>query len=176
MDTKGGKWRGSAGGGGMNWEIGIDIYTLIRLKWITNKNLLYKKINKVLKKTPKKPHPGCPDTFAQHTCSWQAPTPMLYLISNHLIMPLRLGFQEMEILPWMGRVGGTPKFSTLAFYLSPESGPEKCRTLTRVHTNTHVHTHPQRTHMHPHTHVPTHPHPREYTHMHTQKHIGDTDT
>ena len=41
MDTKGGKWWG-AGGGGMNWEIGIDIYTLICIKQITNKNLLYK--------------------------------------------------------------------------------------------------------------------------------------
>ena len=30
MDTKGGKWWG--GGGGMNWEIGIDIYTLICIK------------------------------------------------------------------------------------------------------------------------------------------------
>ena len=28
MDTKGGKW-GVGGGGGMNWEIGIDIYALI---------------------------------------------------------------------------------------------------------------------------------------------------
>ena len=37
MDTKGGKW----GGGGMNWEIGIDMYTLMWIKWITNKNLLY---------------------------------------------------------------------------------------------------------------------------------------
>ena len=39
--------RGRGGGGGgsvMNWEIGIDIYTPICLKWITNKNLLYKKI------------------------------------------------------------------------------------------------------------------------------------
>ena len=42
MDTKGGKWQG-VGSGGMNWEIGIDIYTLICVKWITNKNLLYKK-------------------------------------------------------------------------------------------------------------------------------------
>ena len=42
MDTKGGKWRG-VGGGGMNWEIGIDTYTLICIKWITNKNLLYKR-------------------------------------------------------------------------------------------------------------------------------------
>ena len=43
MDTKGGKWQGD-GGGVMNWEFGIDIYTLICIKWITNKNLLYKKI------------------------------------------------------------------------------------------------------------------------------------
>ena len=34
------------GGGGMNWEIGIDIYTPICIKQITNKNLLYKKIIK----------------------------------------------------------------------------------------------------------------------------------
>ena len=45
MGTKGGKWRGV--GGRMNWEIGIDMYTLICIKWITNKNLLYKKINKI---------------------------------------------------------------------------------------------------------------------------------
>ena len=48
MDTKGGR------GGGMNWEIGIDIYTLIGIKWITNKNLLYKKINKIKLKVKKK--------------------------------------------------------------------------------------------------------------------------
>ena len=35
---------GGGGGGVMNWEIGIDMYTLICIKWITNKNLLYKKI------------------------------------------------------------------------------------------------------------------------------------
>ena len=32
-----------------NWETGIDIYTLICIKWITNKNLLYKKIKLNLK-------------------------------------------------------------------------------------------------------------------------------
>ena len=32
---------GWGGGGVMNWEIGIDIYTLICIKWITNENLLY---------------------------------------------------------------------------------------------------------------------------------------
>ena len=29
----------------MNWEIGIDMYTLMYIKLMTNKNLLYKKIN-----------------------------------------------------------------------------------------------------------------------------------
>ena len=42
---QGGKVAG--GGGVMNWEIGIDMYTLICIKWITNKNLLYNKINKI---------------------------------------------------------------------------------------------------------------------------------
>ena len=27
--------------GGLNWVIGIDIHTLLYIKWITNKNLLY---------------------------------------------------------------------------------------------------------------------------------------
>ena len=45
MDTKGGKrWRGG-GGGGMNWAIGIDMYTLMCIKWMTNKNLLFIKKN-----------------------------------------------------------------------------------------------------------------------------------
>ena len=54
IDTKGGKRRGGHGGGVMNWAIGTDIYTLICTKWITNKNLLYKKIkfkNSIKKKT-----------------------------------------------------------------------------------------------------------------------------
>ena len=29
------------GWGGMNWELEIDIYTLLYIKWITNGNLLY---------------------------------------------------------------------------------------------------------------------------------------
>ena len=33
---------GGVGGCGMNWEIGVDIYTTICIKLITNKNLLYK--------------------------------------------------------------------------------------------------------------------------------------
>ena len=47
MDTKGGKWWGGGDGGVMNWEIGIDMYTLICIKQMTNKNLLYKKINEI---------------------------------------------------------------------------------------------------------------------------------
>ena len=34
----------------MNWEIGIDMYTLMRIKQIANKNLLYKKIKKKRKR------------------------------------------------------------------------------------------------------------------------------
>ena len=40
MDTKWGKQEGG-GGGGMNWEIGIDIYMLLYIKQIINKVLLY---------------------------------------------------------------------------------------------------------------------------------------
>ena len=54
MDTKGRKVAGGGGGGGvMNWVIGIDMYTLICIKQITNENLLYQKINKILKKNKK---------------------------------------------------------------------------------------------------------------------------
>ena len=47
MDTKQRKRRGGGGGGVMNWEIGVDMYTLMCIKLMTNKNLLYKKINKI---------------------------------------------------------------------------------------------------------------------------------
>ena len=46
---QGGK-AGGCGGGGMNWEIGIDIYTLICIKQITNKNMLYRKYKIKFKK------------------------------------------------------------------------------------------------------------------------------
>ena len=45
---QGGKAVGGRGGGGMNWAIGIDMYTLMCIKLMTNKNLLYKR-NKVIK-------------------------------------------------------------------------------------------------------------------------------
>ena len=52
MDTKGGKLWVAGGGGVMNWAIGIDMYILMCIKLMTNKNLLYKKINKIkFKKT-----------------------------------------------------------------------------------------------------------------------------
>ena len=55
MDTKGGKLRWGEDGGVLNWAIGIDMYTLMCIKLMTNKNLLYKKINKIkFKKTKKK--------------------------------------------------------------------------------------------------------------------------
>ena len=40
-----GKAAGGGGGGVMNWAIGIDMYTLMCIKWMTNKDLLYKEIN-----------------------------------------------------------------------------------------------------------------------------------
>ena len=49
---QGGKASGGGGGGVINWEIGIDMYTLMCIKSMTSKNLLYKKINKIkFKKT-----------------------------------------------------------------------------------------------------------------------------
>ena len=47
MDSKGGKPWGRGGCGVVNWAIGIDMYALMRIKLMTNKNLLYKKINKI---------------------------------------------------------------------------------------------------------------------------------
>ena len=44
--NQGWKVAGGGGGGVMNWGIGIDMYTLMCKKWMTNKNLLYKKIAK----------------------------------------------------------------------------------------------------------------------------------
>ena len=44
MDTKGEKTQGGGGSGVMNWAFGIDMYTLMCIKVMTNKNLLYKKI------------------------------------------------------------------------------------------------------------------------------------
>ena len=61
--TPSGESGGGWGGGGMKWEIGTDMYTLMHIKWITNKNLLYKKINKIqkFKKQKQLPYdPGSP--------------------------------------------------------------------------------------------------------------------
>ena len=46
MDTKGGKPQWGGDGGVLNWVIGIDMYTLMCIKLMTNKNLQYKKTNK----------------------------------------------------------------------------------------------------------------------------------
>ena len=57
---QGGKAAGGVGGAVMNCEIGIDMYTLMCIKWMTNKNLLYKNLNKIkFKKTKKKMILGC---------------------------------------------------------------------------------------------------------------------
>ena len=58
MDNKGGKlWQGGSGGV-MNWAIGVDMYTLMCIKLMTNKDLLYKKINKINFSKIKKGFPG----------------------------------------------------------------------------------------------------------------------
>ena len=44
---QGGKTAGVGDGGVLNWAIGTDMYTLMCIKLMTNKNLLYKKINKM---------------------------------------------------------------------------------------------------------------------------------
>ena len=44
-EHQGGKAVGGGDGGVMNWAIGIDMYTLMYIKLMTNKNMLYKKIN-----------------------------------------------------------------------------------------------------------------------------------
>ena len=49
------KVAGGGGGGVLNWAIGIDVYTLMCIKWMTNKNLLCKKINKIQKSKKKEP-------------------------------------------------------------------------------------------------------------------------
>ena len=46
MDTKGGKPQWGGDGGVLNWAIGIDMYTLMCIKLMTDKNLQYKKTNK----------------------------------------------------------------------------------------------------------------------------------
>ena len=37
--------RRKVGGGAIDWEFGTDMYTLLCLKWITNKDLLYSRGN-----------------------------------------------------------------------------------------------------------------------------------
>ena len=49
MDTKGGKPRWGGDGGVLNWAIGIDKYTLMCIKLMTNKNLQYKQTKKQTK-------------------------------------------------------------------------------------------------------------------------------
>ena len=47
---EGGEAAGGGVGGVLNWTIGIDMYTLMCIKLMTNKDLLYKKIKFTNKK------------------------------------------------------------------------------------------------------------------------------
>ena len=53
------------GGGVVNWAIGINMYTLMCIKMMTNKNLLYKKINKI--KFKKKKQQGKNDNIQRNS-------------------------------------------------------------------------------------------------------------
>ena len=46
MDTKGEKLQWGGDGGVLNWAIGIDMYTLMCIKLMTNKNQQYKQTKK----------------------------------------------------------------------------------------------------------------------------------
>ena len=46
LDTKGGKPRWGGDGGVLNWAIGIDMYTLICIKLMTDKNKIKNKFKK----------------------------------------------------------------------------------------------------------------------------------
>ena len=54
MDTTGGKLQWVGDGGVLNWAIGIDMYTLMCIKLMTNKNLQYKTNKQTNKQTKKK--------------------------------------------------------------------------------------------------------------------------
>ena len=54
MDSKGGMPQGGGDGGVMNQATGIDMYTLMCIKLMTNKKLLYTKVNKIQKQTTNK--------------------------------------------------------------------------------------------------------------------------
>ena len=68
MDTKGGKRRGEEGGSVINWAIGIDMYTMMCIKLLTKKDLLYKKVNKI--KLKRKKNKSFTDSKSQvYSCS-----------------------------------------------------------------------------------------------------------
>ena len=48
MDTKGGKLQWGGDGGVLNSATGIDMYTLMCIKLMTNKNLQYKKTKQLI--------------------------------------------------------------------------------------------------------------------------------
>ena len=59
MDTLGQKPQWGGDGGVLNWVIGIDMYTLMCIKLMTNTNLQYKQTNKQTKTTNTKLYLGC---------------------------------------------------------------------------------------------------------------------
>ena len=64
MDPKGGKLRWGGDGGVLNWAIGIDMYTLMCIKLMPNKNPQYKKTKQNKQTNKKKTH--APQCSLQH--------------------------------------------------------------------------------------------------------------
>ena len=88
---QGGKAAGGGGGGVMNWVIGIDMYALMCIKLMTNKNLLCKKINKIKFKKKKSCHAPAFILWSHEVCLssnlesylYQIETSSYVLISKH---------------------------------------------------------------------------------------------
>ena len=92
---------GCGGGGVMNWEIGIDMYILIRMKQITNKNLLYKNINKIKFKNSKKRNRTCNLKCKYKHYHFNTEIPKKYInkkFSNHH----KSQYQEIALLTFQG--------------------------------------------------------------------------
>ena len=89
------KPRAGGDGGVMNWAIGIDMYTLMCIKWMTNKDLLYKKINKIKKFKKKRKRKNC------------------LLVSKNLCGPPHV---VIVLLVFIGKMPIETKISTCRYY------------------------------------------------------------
>ena len=124
MVTKGGKRHGGGDGGVMNWEIAIDMYTLMCVNSMTNKNLLYKKINKTKFKNSKQNTNSCENL--KKKCTFQKKRKKFYFLSITVNSPsfslfcfkeknlLLLPQLSLNLYIYMLFLGGPLQFSHLS--------------------------------------------------------------